>query len=194
MRTSLLKALLGVTVSLVIVSVTNVARADVLEGFQLRYNRNGNIPECVGLWGGVPNNGAMAISWSCKSANAAQDQAWYWDWSDCFTVTIDENTGETAQVCSIRNGLNTSKCLGIDGGSRSAGAYAKVWDCLGKSHLDQYWLWDGNASDTVFELWNYNNITMGLGKVAVVQVSGTSQDAEGLTPQVIDFSFTPAQP
>ena len=82
MRANLLKAVLGVSVSVLVVSVTNVARAeDPTNGsyFQLQYNKydadlNAYFPECVSVGGTTPNNGAKVISWACKPTTAAQDQ------------------------------------------------------------------------------------------------------------------------
>jgi hypothetical protein len=182
MRTCLLKAVLGLSASVLIVLATNVARAaDPTTGdyFNL-LNVDEGQNKCVGLWGKVPNTGAMAIGWQCKSVTAAEDQAWYFDTTDCITVTA-EDTGATSQYCSIRNGLNPSKCLGIDGGSRREGAYAKVWDCGGPAHPDQYWLPSVVAYFGEYILWNYNQSFMGLGVVGYSNISGYESPLYGLT-------------
>lgn len=210
MRMCVFKAVLGAS-SFLIVSATQVARADDPRNggfFQFHYDYNDAddgtfTPSCVSVGGTTPNNGAKLISWSCKSSTAAQDQAWYWDLNDCFTVKY-EDTGNTAQFCSIRNGLDSNKCLGISGGSRNAGTYAITWDCLGKTHYDQYWLFQPTGSD-LYQIVNYNISSMGLGPVGEAHV-GTAcppgpfsdcyveEDYLGLTSQMITVSATAAQP
>lgn len=213
MQTCVLKAVLGVSVSVLVVSATNVAQADdpTNGGFyQLHYTRvdpdgiNETYDDCVSVGNTAPNNGAQIISWSCKPSTAAKDQAWYFDPSDCFTTT-DESTGATAQWCSLRNGENFNKCLGIAAGSRNAGTHAMTWDCLGKSHYDQYWLFQPTGSGT-YQMVNYNMFSMGLGPVGQDYVGVpcppipyandcyVEEDYLGLTSQMSTFTATFAQP
>lgn len=209
MRADLPKIVLGLSVPILVLSATNVARADdptTGHYFQLQYNkylayRHEYYPECVSVGGTTPNNGASVISYFCKPNTAAVDQAWFWDIDDCFTTT-NETTGEQSRWCTIRNSQNTGKCMGISAGSRNEGAHAVMWDCLGKTHYDQYWLIQGDSYG-YYQLWNYNNFSLGLGPVGDAYVDcyydGPIQvcndvDVLGLTSQLSTFSAFNAQP
>ena len=100
--------------------------------------------------------------------------------------------------CSIHSGLNPNKCLGISAGSRNSGTQAITWDCLGKSHSDQYWLLQPSGSG-LYEMVNYNSylFSLGLGPISEVDVNChydgpiqicTDADLLGLTSQLSDYS------
>ena len=109
---------------------------------------------CLGIWGGAPNNGAQeGISYRCRSASqAVGDQAWAFDTKNC--IEVQEETGNTIEFCTLESALNRNKCLGTYAGSTNFGAFAVIWDRLGKDHEDQYWNIDprGDGSFTILNL------------------------------------------
>ena len=60
------------------------------------------------------------------------------DLNDCY-VRANSDESPAPKYCSIRNGLNYNKCLGVKSGSTNNGTNLVIWDCLGGAHTDQYW-------------------------------------------------------
>lgn len=81
---------------------------------------------CMGVQGSSTAYGASVVQWAC---NGHDDQLWRWVWTGNFTRDgwpiwniVDDNSG---------------LCLGISGGSLTAGALAVQWTCNGNA--DQSW-------------------------------------------------------
>ncbi len=86
------------------------------------------------------------------SCNGSSNQTWHY--------------GQTRAVGSelyreIVNG--DGQCLGIAGGSKSAGAHAVVWNCNG--HEDQYWLPEQNYG--TMDAFDYDNLSSNM----VIQIA-----------------------
>ena len=90
------------------------------------YNYNTN--RCLGI-----SSSSDAGIWNCTDAGGKSDQTWHWG---------KEVTG--AWGIPYRQLINgKGQCLGIAGGSTKSGARIVGWRCLGPTHRDQYWYYDG---------------------------------------------------
>jgi Ricin-type beta-trefoil lectin domain-like len=98
--------------------------ADTTLGFVLNYNSG----RCLGITGG--EHEAPAVQFTCLSGHP--DQQWH------------TGAANSAGYYQIVNG--DGQCLGVQGGSTAQGARVYGWNCLGPSHPDQYWLYDGNIT------------------------------------------------
>jgi hypothetical protein len=78
-----------------------------------------------------------------KPCNGSPDEEWHWGASTAGYEQLINGNGE---------------CLGIAGGSTSAGTIAEVWRCLGPSHRDQYWFASYDyATGPAYSLWDLNS-------------------------------------
>jgi hypothetical protein len=159
MRSVLLKATLGLFAIAGIGSIGAQARAQSYSewgGFTLPpANAPGNYVACAGVAGGNMTNGTPFVLAGCnaKSSNGftgAGDQALSVDTTDYI-----ESGGFF--YYSIRNAKNFKKCMGVSGGSQNNNATVVIWDCLGTSHTDQYWLLFPDASTGCNIMYNYNS-------------------------------------
>lgn len=97
---------------------------DTALGFIVNYNSG----RCLGITGG--KHEAPAVQFTCLSGHP--DQQWH-------TGAVN-----SAGYYQIVNG--DGQCLGVQGGSTGQGARVYGWNCLGPSHPDQYWRYDGNIT------------------------------------------------
>jgi hypothetical protein len=160
MRSVLLKATLGLSVVAGVTSTTSQASAQLTGYFDLSYEvpqgDDVSFPFCAGVAAGNMTNGTEFVTWTCNANEdngyaGAKDQAFMLDTSDYF-----EAGGFF--YYSVRDANNYNKCLGVAGGSKSDDATVMIWDCLGTSHPDQYWLFfpDESRSGCYF-LYNYHS-------------------------------------
>lgn len=102
-------------------------------------------------------NGTLIHQWTYTGAD---NQWWFrygWNYGDVFT----------------RYGSN--KCMGVGGGSTSAGAAVVEWDCNG--HLDQQWLY--LATGGYANGWPvYNIVNLNSGQCLGVQGGSTALGAQ----------------
>jgi hypothetical protein len=152
MRSVLLKATLGL---FIIVGITSMAsKANAQSYFELIWADPTDFT-CAGVSGGNMTNGTDFILWTCNArANngytGAKDQA----------LTIDTSDYIEAGgffYYSIRDAKNYNKCMGVSGGSTSNNANVMIWDCLGTSHPDQYWLLFPDESTGCNIVYNYHS-------------------------------------
>ncbi len=162
MRGVLLKATFGLSVVASITSMAGPASAQISGYFDLSYEASQDsepyVPSqiCAGVSGGNMTNGTKFITWQC-SANqnngftGAKDQAFIQDTSDYI-----ESGGFF--YYSIRDSQNYGKCMGVSGGSTGDDATVMIWDCLGTSHPDQYWLlFPDEYQSGCYFLYNYKS-------------------------------------
>jgi hypothetical protein len=80
--------------------------------------------ECLGVAGGVIQNGTRIIGWPC---NGARDQEW---------IAVDSGFGNFL----IMNARNTNKCLSVAAMSKASQAALVIWDCKpAENNQDQRW-------------------------------------------------------
>jgi hypothetical protein len=117
---------------------------------------NYNSRLCLGITGGQHN--AAAVQWNCLTGHP--DQQWH------------TGAANSAGYYQIVNG--DGQCLGVAGGSTAQGAQVVGWNCLGPSHPDQYWLYDGNITCATFysPIFNYKS-----GRVVGVAGNSTAVGA-----------------
>lgn len=110
--------------------------------------------KCIGIAGSPPDGNAG--DWSCSGQ---PDQAWHWGAS---------NPQGWTQLVNGRG-----QCLGVAGGSDSAGARIVGWSCLGSGHPDQYWAPGSSVFSGADTLLNYNGYANG-GSAWLIGVQGGS--------------------
>jgi hypothetical protein len=150
MRSVLLKWTLGLCI--VVGSIFTGGFVSAQTYFE--YSLLGQPNECLGVGGGNMNNGTDFILWPCNAQppnyTGARDQAF-------FTATYDYIWTEWGQYFSVRDALNNNKCMGVSGGSYADGANIMIWDCLGKTHTDQYWQFDLDKATNCYVIWDLNS-------------------------------------
>jgi Ricin-type beta-trefoil lectin domain len=127
--------LLGLTLTSGVVAAAPASAAPAIEYVTLE---NVHTEKCISSSG---KDDTTARQYSC---NSSANQFWYFG-------------GSLGTAVQFKNKA-TGQCLGISGGSYSAGADAVVWNCLGVSHPDQYWNenFTGTQATTIY-LYNYKS-------------------------------------
>ncbi|HVY36935.1 MAG TPA: hypothetical protein VHM31_03345 [Polyangia bacterium] len=158
MRHAPINALLGLITIVGITSLTRSASAQAYIELGQYLGTPGQIVNyynCVGVSSGNMSNGTPFVWGGCNALpengyTHARDQALSFDTSDCI-----QSGGFS--YCSLRDAMNYTKCMGVSGGSKSNQAAVKIWDCLGTSHPDQYWLLFPDNSTGCNIVYNYNS-------------------------------------
>jgi Ricin-type beta-trefoil lectin domain len=127
--------LLGLTLASGAVAAAPASAAPAIEYVNIE---NSHTIKCISSSG---KDDTTAEQFSCSNS---ANQFWYY-------------SGDLGGATQIKNKA-TNQCLGISGGSRSAGAHAVVWNCLGASHPDQWWfVYETGTQATTFYLFNYSS-------------------------------------